>query len=719
MSRIKAALQQYFGYSEFRHQQEAIVAHLVSGQDALVLMPTGGGKSICYQLPALVRGGVTLVVSPLIALMKDQVDALKQNGIPAAYLNSALSSAQQNDVIVRLKNSELKLLYLAPEKLVGDPRFLDQLKEVKVSMIAIDEAHCISQWGHDFRPEYLSLGQLKTVFPGIPFVALTATADRLTRNDIVDKLLLHQCRVFEHSFNRPNIFYKVQPKKHLAGQIIEYLNGHKNDSGIIYCLSRNGTEELAEQLKAAGFQAEAYHAGLDRQEREQRQDRFLRDELRIMVATIAFGMGIDKSNVRFVLHADMPKNMEGYYQETGRAGRDGLPSEAVLFFSYGDASKLKYFTAIDGNEEQSRILANKLDRMVQLCTVTTCRRKYLLNYFGENAPDKCGYCDVCRTQYQRADATIPAQKILSAVARLDGRFGLHYVVDLLRGSSTTRMEHQSLKTYGAGRELSKAQWLQYGKELLQMGYLKQTDDRYPVVQLTDSSMAVLKGETTVMLVAATTAREETKPAAGQVMAEAYPELLQELKVLRKQLADAQDLPAFTIFSDATLVELATYIPLDKEELMQVSGFGEVKMQRYGTAFLEVVKAYAAGHQLTSRIHLKTAKKAKLVKDEDPGRINDTRQETFQLYKAGKTVDEICSIRNLKKSTIEEHLATYVFNGMLDIASFVTPQKQVLIRKVIDKHGAMALSPIKQELGADFSYGEIRMVIADRQRGAAL
>jgi ATP-dependent DNA helicase RecQ len=607
MSAVKQALQRYFGYSTFRHQQEAIVTHLIGGKDALVLMPTGGGKSVCYQLPAMIRDGVTLVVSPLIALMKDQVDALKQNGIRAAYLNSSLTGRQQNELIMQLKQGDIKLLYLAPEKLVGDSKFLELLKPLKIAMVAIDEAHCISQWGHDFRPEYLLLGQLKQVFPCVPFVALTATADRLTREDILDKLSLRQCRVFEHSFNRPNIYYRVLPKKQLLKQVTEYLQQRPNDSGIIYCLSRNGTEELAAQLQKAGFSAAAYHAGLERNERERRQDRFLKDDLRIMVATIAFGMGIDKSNVRFVLHADMPKNIEGYYQETGRAGRDGLPSEAVLFFSFGDVNKLKHFTRIEGNEDQSRILSTKLDRMVQLCTVTTCRRKYMLNYFGEQAPEKCGHCDVCSTVYQRADATIPAQKILSAVARLGGRFGLHYVVDLLRGSATTRAEHQALKTYGAGKELNKVQWLQYTKELLQMGYLRQTDDRYPVLQLTDKSMAVLKGEEAVMLVAAIKVKEDAGQPAGPEMA-AEAGLLQDLKVLRKQLADEQDLPAFTIFSDATLVELATYLPLDKDALMQITGFGVVKMQRYGDAFLGKVKSYASAHKLTTRITSKAVKK---------------------------------------------------------------------------------------------------------------
>src|ERR1044072_3704273 len=544
MSRLHQALKQYFGYGAFRHQQEAIISHALSGKDALVLMPTGGGKSICYQLPALLMDGVTIVVSPLIALMKDQVDALKQNGIPAAFLNSTLSPEEQNGVMWQLKAGQLKLLYVAPERLIGEGRFVEFLQKLKVALIAIDEAHCISQWGHDFRPEYLALGTLKTALPGVPVVALTATADKLTKDDIINKLQLSDYEIFEHSFNRPNIFYQVSPKGHYIDQIIQYLNAHKDDSGIVYCLSRNSTESLAEDLKDAGFNAAAYHAGLLKHERDQTQEAFLRDDIRIVVATIAFGMGIDKSNVRFVIHADVPKNIEGYYQETGRAGRDGLPSDVILFYSFADVTTLRGFCNIPDNPRQTQILERKLDEMARFCTITTCRRKYLLNYFGEEAPDNCGSCDVCRTHYQRADATLPAQKMLSAVARLDGRFGLHYVVELLKGNAKkVRPEHQSLKTFGVGADTSKAQWLNYGRELIELEYLKQTADFYPVIHLTEKSWRVLKGEERVMLVAATTVVED-KPVPPQIE---HPALLEALKRVRKQMADAQNVPAFTIF----------------------------------------------------------------------------------------------------------------------------------------------------------------------------
>src|SRR6201996_2471930 len=421
------ALQKYFGYNGFRHQQEAIINHVLNKKDVLTLMPTGGGKSLCYQLPAVLMQGLTIVISPLIALMKDQVDALNVNGIPAAFLNSTQSPDYQQRINIRLKKGEIKLLYLAPERIFRTgSTLISFLKSLPVCLIAIDEAHCISHWGHDFRPEYLMLAGLKTEFPNIPVIALTATADKLTRKDILEKLDLKNPAQFVSSFNRANITYRIVPKKNSFNQLLAFLEERKEDSGIIYCLSRKSTEELAADLKEEGFSAEAYHAGMEHTDKARNQEAFLRDDVKIIVATIAFGMGINKSNVRYVVHVDMPKNIEGYYQETGRAGRDGLPSNALLLYSPGDVIKLKQFALVENNPEQTQIMLKKLDDMAQYCQLHACRRQFLLNYFGEDFPDKCGSCDFCMTEFKKFDGTLIAQKLLSAVARLKGRFGSNY-----------------------------------------------------------------------------------------------------------------------------------------------------------------------------------------------------------------------------------------------------------------------------------------------------
>ncbi|HMH32671.1 MAG TPA: DNA helicase RecQ [Puia sp.] len=608
-------LQKIFGYDSFRNNQQEIIEHVLGGKDALVLMPTGGGKSLCYQVPALCLPGVTVVVSPLIALMKDQVDALKVNGIKAAFLNSSLNGSDQSFIMQQLRRNELKLLYIAPERLMGNEKsFIQFLKDIRVSLFAIDEAHCISQWGHDFRPDYLILGGLKENFPEVPIVALTATADELTKKDIIDKLHFSTWKFFENSFNRPNIYYYVKPKSNYYDELISYLEAHREDSGIIYCLSRNATEQLAGDLAEDGFNAAAYHAGLEKQTRDERQDLFLRDDIKIIVATIAFGMGINKSNVRFVIHVDLPKNMEGYYQETGRAGRDGLHSEAILFYSLADVMKLKNFAQVEGNEAQTKILLQKLDKMRRFCETRSCRRKYILNYFGEAAPDFCGGCDTCLNRPELREATVTSQKILSAVYRLKENFGMHYVIDVLRGSQNEKMreEHKQLSVFGIGKDMHKEEWLHYIRELLHAGYLLQTVSQYPVLRLTEKSKGVLFEKEKVWLAAPLQIVIPKEPVVYQQ--HAYEKgLFEDLKRLRNKFAHEENVPAYIIFSDSTLMDIATYLPLSRNDLSKISGFGVYKMEKYGNPFLELVQDYCRDHNLESLIHLKQPKRERKQK----------------------------------------------------------------------------------------------------------
>ncbi|MEO6228908.1 MAG: DNA helicase RecQ [Ferruginibacter sp.] len=708
MYNIQQTLHQYFGYDEFRHNQQEIIENVLAKNDSIVLMPTGGGKSLCYQVPALLFEGITIVVSPLIALMKDQVDALKLNGIAAAFLNSSQSTFEQSDIINRINNNQLKLLYVAPERLVGQNSLLNYLKKINVSLFAIDEAHCISHWGHDFRPEYLVLGQLKKDFPHVPVIALTATADKLTKQDIITKLELASYKVFENSFNRPNIGYYIKPKKAYLNQLLDYLHQHPDDSGIIYCLSRKSTEKLAEDLRDNGYAAAAYHAGLSRDIKEDNQEKFLRDEIKIIVATIAFGMGINKSNVRWVVHVDLPKNIEGYYQETGRAGRDGLPSEAILFYSAADVFKLKSFARVEGNEEQSKVMLKKLDQMSALCETRQCRRKYLLNYFDEAAPDYCGSCDVCLSDEEKMDATIEAQKLLSAVYRVKEKFGINYIIDFLRGSTTSRPEHQLIKTFGVGKDISKDQWRQYIKELLQLNYLQQSEGNYPVLQLNEKSHQILRGELAVMLVKSVTAKKDVPVnAVAQTVNE---DLFKSLKAVRFQLAKDENVAAFQVFSDATLVELATYLPLTSSDLGKISGFGNIKLQKYGNYFLDVIIDYCRNYNLKTNINSKVVKQ-RTNKTFASDKATETKRISLQLFKSGRDIDEIAAMRELKRGTIEEHLGHFIFTGEISINEMVSKNKIAVITQAIEENkNSLAVAPVKEKLGDAYSYGEIKAVM---------
>lgn len=655
--------------------------------------------------------GLTIVISPLIALMKDQVDALNVNGIPAAFLNSTQSPDEQQRINIRLKKGEIKLLYLAPERIFRTgSNLISFLKSLPVCLIAIDEAHCISHWGHDFRPEYLMLAGLKTEFPKIPVIALTATADKLTRKDILDKLNLKNPAEFVSSFNRANITYRVLPKKNSFNQLLAFLEERKEDSGIIYCLSRKSTEELAADLKEEGYAAEAYHAGMEHADKARNQEAFLRDDVKIIVATIAFGMGINKSNVRYVVHVDLPKNIEGYYQETGRAGRDGLPSDALLLYSYGDASKLQRFARVEGNEEQSAIMLKKLDDMVKYSQLQTCRRQYLMNYFDEAFPDHCGSCDVCLSEFEKFDATLIAQKALSAVARLKERFGSNYVIDFLRGSKSEKIreEHKQLKTYGIGAEISKPDWHRYLRELVSLDYLKVTEDDYPILKLTPKSDAVLKGLQKVELIASQTIEEWPQEA---IPYEA--DLLNRLKTTRRDIAAKENVPAYIILSDATLLEMATYLPQSKDELLKISGFGEVKLAKYGDAFLQTIKTYCGEWNLSSKIKHKVAKrerKARAERKSTGRRTDNTRTESFSMFRSGKSVESIAAERGLSPMTVEGHLSYFVQTGEMDVSELVKEEKIPVIQDAIESYGYERLAPLKEVLGEDYTYGEIKAVI---------
>jgi ATP-dependent DNA helicase RecQ len=592
---IHATLQGVFGYSSFRPHQQAVIEELIAGRNAFVLMPTGGGKSLCYQIPALHREGVAIVVSPLISLMKDQVDALRASGVAAAFYNSALGSAEARRVLAQLHEHTLDLLYVSPERLMSAD-FMARLADVDIALFAIDEAHCVSQWGHDFRPEYQQLGALRQLFPGIPLVALTATADAQTRDDIVRVLALEEAGCHISGFDRPNIRYTVLEKHKPFEQLLRFLEPREGQAGIVYALSRKRVEEVAGKLQARGVRAAAYHAGLSADVREDVQDDFLRDELDVVVATVAFGMGIDKPNVRFVVHYDVPRHIEGYYQETGRAGRDGLASEALLLFGAQDVGTARRLIENNENPVQKRIEVHKLNAMVGLAESSTCRRRVLLGYFGERLDRNCGNCDVCLNPPEQFDATVEAQKALSCVYRLGQGFGVGYVIEVLRGADNERIRarrHQQLSTYGLGSDRSEQEWTSIIRQLIHHGYLLQDIANYSVLKLTEQARPLLRGDETLML-ARPRIRESGKkkrPLADMVQGPYDEVLFEELRELRKRLAAEAGVPPYIVFGDATLLQMAREKPDDEVALLNISGVGQHKLEKYGSAFLDSIALY--------------------------------------------------------------------------------------------------------------------------------
>ncbi|MCF1429944.1 MAG: DNA helicase RecQ [Shewanella sp.] len=587
-------LQQVFGYRSFRAGQQDVVERIYRGEDCLVIMPTGGGKSLCYQLPALMLPGLTVVVSPLISLMKDQVDSLTQTGVSAAFLNSTLPREQTLEIYRQLRMGEIKLLYVSPERLLGGD-FMERLQSLNVSLFAIDEAHCISQWGHDFRPEYAALGRLRLEFPQIPLMALTATADQATRKDICDRLGI-QPYVLLSSFDRPNIRYTVAEKLNAANQLRQFIESQNGASGIIYCGSRRRVDEVAQRLRLQGYRAEGYHAGMAQEERASVQERFIKDQLDIVVATVAFGMGIDKSNVRYVVHYDIPKSIEAYYQETGRAGRDGMEAEAFMLFEPADIGRVRHLIEQQQPGPQQQVEHHKLNSMAAFAEAQTCRRQVLLHYFDESASQPCGNCDICLDPPKQYDGTEDAQKVLSCIYRLDQGFGINHLIEVLRGSkaaSVVDRGHDKLSTWGIGKGKSHEHWLSVCRQLIHLGLASQDITRGSRVRLNEAARPILKGEVALMLaepriaIPVTTRRRN----GARVPMNYDRKLFARLKVLRRALAEEHNIPPYLVFSDASLAEMTAMMPTTEAEMLAVNGVGERKLERFGDPFLDEIEAY--------------------------------------------------------------------------------------------------------------------------------
>lgn len=709
------ALKQFFGYDTFRPMQAEIIESIMDGNDALVLMPTGGGKSICFQIPAIVMEGTCIVVSPLIALMKDQVEGLKANGVPAAYINSTLSWQDEQLVERQAIDGTLKLLYVSPEKLLTS-EFKYFMSQITVSAFAIDEAHCISSWGHDFRPEYTKMRFLRNDFPNTPIIALTATADKITRKDIIEQLNIKDGQTFLGSFDRPNLSLSVLPGQNRYKTIEDFVRNHPDQSGIIYCLSRKNTETVSAKLRKAGFNAAFYHAGMSPDDRSRTQEAFIKDDVPIICATIAFGMGIDKSNVRWIIHYSMPKNMEGYYQEIGRAGRDGVKSETVLFYSFGDVIQHRRFIEDGENKE---VQYTKLERMIQYADAQICRRKILLSYFGEHTQQNCGNCDVCLSPPEYFDGTVLAQKALSAVVRMREKVSTGTLIDVLRGAQNQNvLEHgyQNVKTYGAGRDHSYQDWQQYLMQMVNGGLFEIAYDEGNALKLTPNGTAVLYEKEPVKLIHPTVkekiAKEKTKKKKPKNQIEAYEEdLFQALRALRRELAQKANVPPYLVFSDATLKHMAATRPVSEPEMMNVSGVGDRKMKLYGEIFINAILDYIQDGAPTPALSSEAEPIEKKKKKKKPK--GDTYKLTWELYQQGLTPDEIAAQRELNITTIWTHLARLYEEGKgIDLFQHINQDELEKTLKAIEEAGdSEGLKPIFEHLNAEVPYHKIRLAIA--------
>ncbi|HEB54772.1 MAG TPA: DNA helicase RecQ [Gammaproteobacteria bacterium] len=697
-------LKSVFGYAEFRHSQKDIIQRLLLGEDAVVLMPTGGGKSLCYQIPAMLRPGVGIIVSPLIALMQDQVSALLQLGVKAAFLNSTLDAATSRKIEQQLAAGELDLLYVAPERLMTES-FLNRLDRSPLALFAIDEAHCVSQWGHDFRPEYIQLSVLHQRYPQVPRIALTATADETTRGEIIQRLGLEQAEMYVSSFDRPNICYRLsQNQGNARDALLRFiLNEHENDAGIVYCLSRNKVEQTAEWLSKKGLKALPYHAGLPASERQHNQHRFLNEDGVIIVATIAFGMGIDKPDVRFVAHLNLPKSIEAYYQETGRAGRDGLPATAWMMYGLQDVITLKQMMESSAaDEKHKRVERHKLDSMLGFSELTSCRRQALLKYFGDHLEEPCGNCDTCLTPVETWDATVVAQKALSCVHRTGQRFGVNYLTDVLLGKDNKRIKsfsHGQLSVYGIGNELNASQWRDIFRQLIARNLLTVDIQGHGGLRLTEQCRGVLRGEQTLML------RKELKQEKNSDrkrkqksgINEANNYLWEALRACRKKLSEQLGVPPYVIFHDASLMDMLERQPQNRQQFSRISGVGEHKLDAYADEFLSVIQAHSEKE--------KTCLSA-----------SDTVEKTLDLFKQGMDIAAIAEHRSLKLSTIYAHLAENIEQGVLSLTEVVDIDEQQL--KIIQdeflnlgEQDKGKLKPVYDALDGMFEYGLLRCVRA--------
>ncbi|MFI3219146.1 MAG: DNA helicase RecQ, partial [Methylococcales bacterium] len=690
-----------FGYECFRGQQQAAIEHLISGQDALVLMPTGGGKSLCYQIPALVRDGVGIVISPLIALMQDQVSALLQLGVKAAFLNSTLTMEQARGIEQQLLNNELNLLYIAPERLTS-ARTLELFAKIKISLFAIDEAHCVSQWGHDFRADYLQLSILHERFPNIPRIALTATADERTRQEIIVRLKLEHAPLYLSGFDRPNIRYAiVQKQKNPRQQLLAFIrNQHDGDAGIVYCLSRKKVEEIARWLQTKNINALPYHAGMNSADRQKNQQAFLRQDSVVIVATIAFGMGIDKPNVRFVAHLDIPKSVEAYYQETGRAGRDGLPADAWMAYGLQDVVTMRRMLAgSDADDAHKRLELHKLDAMLALCEQVHCRRQTLLGYFGDPLEQPCGNCDTCLEPVQTWDGTVAAQQALSCIYRTGSRFGVHYLIDVLQGKQTEKVlnfNHHQQSTFGIGKELDEQQWHSVFRQLVARGLVAINFEHFGVLNLIEASRPILRGEQQLILRKdnKTEKLKPSKTAMTRSRSNNNTLLWDALRAKRREIADDQQVPPYQIFHDATLMAMMEQKPTNLTQMAELSGIGQRKLDLYGKKFLAIISDFFSG---------------------DEG-LSDTAAESIRLFRLGFNIQKIAEQRALKNSTIYGHLAEAISQGLLvlaDVIDLSEPEIKQIEASILNlpEEQKNSLKPVFEQFEGLYSYEILRCVKA--------